>query len=324
MLSVTASLGIAVAPQDGRDVDELMQHADMALYQAKGNGRNRAISFTWSMKERFTRVHDLETGLRRAIPNGELSLHFQPMFDLKSGRLVACEALLRWAHPVLGSIPPKEFIPVAENTAMIAEISEWVLAEACAAAADWPEHVRVSVNMSPLMFQSADLPRIVVSHLMATGLPARRLELEVTESVFLIDQPRTSAMLQDLRKIGLRLALDDFGTGYSSLSYLSTYAFDAIKVDENFMRNVKASSETRAVISAIIFLAAELGIDTVAEGIESEDQLAYTKATGFNYAQGFLLCQPLPRAEMARMLARNFDIDTQRGLRAAQMLRKRA
>ncbi|MDX3911459.1 MAG: EAL domain-containing protein [Sphingobium sp.] len=323
-LSVTASLGIAIAPQDGRDADELLQHADMALYQAKGNGRNRAVSFTWSMKERFNRLHDIETGIRTALRDREMSLHFQPIFDLASGKVASCEALLRWTHPLLGSIAPRELIPIAENIGLINEISEWVLAEACAAAAEWPEDVRLSVNISPAVFQSADLPRIVISHLMATGLPARRLELEVTESVLLVDEPRTNAMLLDLRKIGLRLALDDFGTGYSSLSYLSAFAFDTIKVDESFMRIVNTSPETQAVIRAIIFLAAELGMDTVAEGIESDGQLSYASDTGFNYAQGFLLCPPVPRAEITRMLSESFDIGTQRSLRSRQLLRKRA
>ncbi|MES1983822.1 MAG: EAL domain-containing protein [Pseudomonadota bacterium] len=323
-LAITASLGIAVAPQDGRDVDELMQHADMALYQAKGTGRNRAVSFTWSMKERFNRLHDMETGLRRTIPDNQLSLHFQPMFDLRSGKLVGCEALVRWSHPVLGSIAPTEFIPVAENIGIITEISDWVLAEACSAASEWPEHIRLAVNMSPALFQAADLPRMVIGHLMASGLSAKRLELEVTESVFLDDQPRTSAMLLELRKIGLRLALDDFGTGYSSLSYLSAYAFDTIKVDQSFMHNVQNSPENQAVVRAIAFLAAELGMDTVAEGIESEDQETYAREAGFTYAQGFLLCQPKTRAEIKRLLANDIVIDTQRALRPVRQRRKRA
>ncbi|AUW60460.1 GGDEF-domain containing protein [Sphingobium sp. SCG-1] len=321
-LSVTASIGIAVAPQDGRDVDELMQHADMALYEAKGSGRNRATSFTWSMKDRFSRIHDLETGLRKAIANREFSLQFQPIFDYTSGKVVACEALIRWVHPKLGSIQPKEFIPIAENIGIITELTDWVLAHACAAALDWPEDIRLTVNMSPALFQSTDLPRMIISHLMATGLPARRLELEVTENVFLVDQPRTSAMLLDLRKIGLRLALDDFGTGYSSLSYLSAYAFDTIKVDQSFMRDVRTSAENQAVVQSIIFLAEKLGMDTVAEGIETEDQQAYTRETGFNFAQGFLLCQPVRREEIARLLREEMEIDTQRSRRPSKIMRR--
>lgn len=320
-LSVTASIGIAVAPQDGRDVDELMQHADMALYQAKGAGRNRAVSFTWSMKERFNRLHEIETGLRNAIADRELSLHFQPVFNLASGQVVGCEALLRWAHPTLGFIPPQEFIPIAEKIGVIAEISDWVLGEACAAATDWPGDLRVAVNISPQLLHSIDLPQMIVSHLMRSGLSARRLELEVTENIFLDDQPHTSAMLLELRKIGLRLTLDDFGTGYSSLSYLSAYAFDTIKVDQSFMHNVRKSPESQAVVRAVAFLAAELGMDTVAEGIESEDQQAYARDAGFTDAQGFLLCQPQTRDVIADLLAAGIDIDT---MRARRMMRQRA
>ena len=323
-LSVTASVGIAVGPQDGRDVDELMQNADMALYEAKRAGRNRAAGFAWSMKERFNRVHEIETGLRRAIQNGEMFLRFQPIFDLKSGRISACEALLRWQHPVLGTISPAEFIPIAESISMIGQISEWVLGQACAAAAEWPDDVRVAVNMSPALLKAGDLPRSVIGHLMTSGISARRLELEVTESIFLEDSGQTNAVLLELRKTGLRLALDDFGTGYSSLSYLSAYNFDTIKIDQSFMRDVMGSRENQAVVAAIALLATRLDMDTVAEGIETEDQLRYAREAGFTDVQGYLMCEPQSREAVREILANGTDIANAMAATTRSRFRRRA
>ncbi|WP_366941072.1 EAL domain-containing protein [Sphingobium sp.] len=272
-LQVTASIGYAVAPQDGRDMDELMQHADLALYEAKGQGRNRAASFNWSLKERFNRVHEIETGLRRALDGGELKLLFQPIVDLESGHIDACEALLRWDHPVLGPIPPSEFIPIAEGMGMIEAMTGWVLREACAAAASWPGDVRIAINISPASLKSNELPANVIAALLESGLSARQLELEVTESIFLDDSGQTNAVLRELQRIGLRLALDDFGTGYSSLSYLRSYRFDTLKIDQSFMAGVSANAEDRAIVRAIGNLARDLAMDTVAEGIETRTSL---------------------------------------------------
>ncbi|WP_416464521.1 putative bifunctional diguanylate cyclase/phosphodiesterase [Sphingomonas sp. VDB2] len=302
-LSVTASIGYAVAPQDGRDMDELMQHADLALYEAKREGRNRAASFNWSLKERFNRVHEIETGLRRALDGGELKLLFQPIVNLDGGHIDACEALLRWDHPVLGPIPPSEFIPIAEGMGMIEAMTGWVLREACAAAVSWPGDVRIAINISPASLKSSELPANVIAALLESGLPARRLELEVTESIFLDNSGQTNAILRELQRIGLRLALDDFGTGYSSLSYLRSYRFDTLKIDQSFMAGVSANVEDRAIVRAIGNLARDLNMDTVAEGIETTDQLAHAREAGFTNVQGYLFSRPVPRERIAELIA---------------------
>ncbi|MDI1295197.1 MAG: EAL domain-containing protein [bacterium] len=301
-LTVTASVGYAVAPQDGRDMDELMQHADLALYEAKRDGRNRAASFSWLFKERFNRIHEIETGLRRALECGELKLVFQPIIDLENGRIDACEALLRWDHPALGAVSPAEFIPIAEGMGMIEAMTGWVLREACIAAASWPGDIRIAINVSPASLKSPDLPGNVIAALLETGLPARRLELEVTESIFLDDSGQTSAILRQLQRIGLRLALDDFGTGYSSLSYLRSYRFDTLKIDQSFMAGVSANPEDRAIVRAIGHLARDLSMDTVAEGIETKDQLRHAREAGFTNVQGYLFSRPVSGDMIAKLI----------------------
>ena len=307
-LCVTTSIGIAVAPQDGRDMDELMQHADLALYEAKQHGRNQIVTFTWSMKERFHRLHEIETGLRRAIENNELVLHYQPIFELKTGRIAICEALLRWNHPTLGMVSPAEFIPVAESIGVIEPMTAWVIEQACRVAAEWPDDVRIAVNISPASMKSGDLPGNVIAALMASGLPARRLELEVTESVFLEDNGITNQILRELRRIGLRLVLDDFGTGYSSLSYLRSYHFDGIKIDRSFMQSITATKEDQAIVRVVSYLAGELDMETVAEGIETAEQLAYARDSGITNVQGYLMCRPQPEAVVTDMIARRMTI----------------
>ncbi len=302
-LQVTASIGYAVAPQDGRDMDELMQHADLALYEAKREGRNRAASFNWSLKERFNRIHEIETGLRRALDGGELKLLYQPIVDLESGHIDACEALLRWDHPVLGPIPPSEFIPISESMGMIEAMTGWVLREACNTAVAWPGDVRIAINISPASLKCAELPGNVIAALLESGLPARRLELEVTESIFLDNSGQTNSILRELQRIGLRLALDDFGTGYSALSYLRSYRFDTLKIDQSFMAGVSANAEDRAIVRAIGNLARDLNMDTVAEGIETPDQLIHAREAGFTNVQGYLFSRPVPRERIAELIA---------------------
>lgn len=293
-LTVTASMGIAVAPEDGQGGDELLQHADLALYRSKHAGRNRFSTFDWSMKAEQDRTYELETGLRSALANEELRLHYQPIFDADTGHIAMCEALMRWTHPVHGAISPGEFIPIAESTGLIEPITHWALRKACHDAMLWPDDVRLAVNISPALLKSDGFPRSVISALLASGFAARRLELEVTESIFLEDDRRTHLVLAELRRIGLRLALDDFGTGYSSLASLRTHEFDTIKVDQSFMRGVEENPRNRVIAQSVAQLARALYVETVAEGIETEEQLRYAQQAGFTNLQGFVLSRPLP------------------------------
>jgi len=321
ILHVTASIGIAVGPQDGREADELMQHADLALYEAKGKGRNQAMSFAWSMKERFDRIHEIETGLRTAIERNELVIKYQPIFDVQSGEIAICEALLRWNHPTLGMVSPGEFIPIAESTGAIERITHWVIREACRTAAQWPGDVRVAINISPASLRTGELPSAVIAALMESGLPARRLELEVTESIFLHDDGQTHQMLRELRRIGLRLVLDDFGTGYSSLSYLRSYRFDGIKIDRSFMEGITTSPEDQAIVYAVGHLSEKLHMEMVAEGIETVAQLDYARRSGIHNVQGFLMSEAQSECIISDMVARGVTIE---GAIEAKLAQKKA
>lgn len=307
-LRISASIGIAVGPQDGRDADELLRHADIALYQAKARGRNQAVSFSWEMQQDYHRTHQLQDALRQALELNQLSLRFQPIFDVRTGRIAACEALLRWRHPHLGSICPEEFIPIAENIGMIEPITRWVIERACKAAAQWPDSVRIAVNISPSLLKTDELPRTVIAALMESGLSADRLDLEVTESVFLEQGAHMDQMLCALRRIGLRLVLDDFGTGYSSLNYLRRYHFDALKIDRSFMKNAADDAEDRAIIRAIRLLADALSMEIVAEGVETPGQLAYAREVGLDQVQGFLMSTGQTESVATDMVRRGVTI----------------
>jgi len=289
----SASLGIAVAPADGVDGITLMKNADLALYRAKRDGKSTYQFFERSLDEQARYRRQMELDLRLAIRDGGFELHFQPLYSLQEERLKAFEALIRWPHPERGMISPAEFIPLAEDTGLIVQIGEWVVREACRQAASWPGDLAVAVNISPKQFLSPNLATVVLSALATSGLPATRLELEITESIFISNVERTLDALHGLRKLGVRIALDDFGTGYSSLSYLRSFPFDKLKIDQSFVRDLTAGGNANAVIRAITTLADALGMETLAEGVEDEAQAEILRQEGCRQIQGYLLSRPI-------------------------------
>ncbi len=292
----SASLGIAVAPADGTDGITLMKNADLALYRAKRDGKSTYHFFEQSLDEQARHRRQMELDLRLAIRDGGFELHFQPLYSLREERLKAFEALIRWPHPQRGMISPADFIPLAEETGLIVQIGEWVIREACRQAASWPGDISVAVNVSPKQFLSPNLATVVMSALTTAGLPATRLELEITESIFISNVERTLDALHGLRKLGVRIALDDFGTGYSSLSYLRSFPFDKLKIDQSFVRDLTAGGNANAVIRAITTLADALGMETLAEGVEEEAQAEILRQEGCRQIQGYLLSKPINAA----------------------------
>jgi predicted signal transduction protein with EAL and GGDEF domain len=291
-----------MAPQDGSNSDGLMKNADMALYRAKSEGRSTFHFFEKDMDAAIQKRRMIEAGLRAALGANELRLVFQPLVGLKENRVTCLEALLRWTHAG-AEIPPTEFIPIAEETGLIVPIGEWVLREACAAAARWPSSARVAVNLSPVQFKNKRLFETVHAILVETGLPPTRLELEITESLMLNDNEQTLQTLHRLRAIGIRISMDDFGTGYSSLSYLRAFPFDKIKIDRSFMRDLESRGDSLAIIKAVIGLGHSLGMATTAEGVETEEQLEAVREQGCNEVQGFLFSPPLEPAQVHSLLA---------------------
>jgi predicted signal transduction protein with EAL and GGDEF domain len=293
---------VAVAPNDGADCDELLKKADMALYRAKADGKGAFHFFERAMDEALQARRALELDLRLALAEGQFELHYQPLYSLGVDRVMGCEALLRWRHPVRGMVSPADFIPLAEEIGLINGLGEWVLREACREAAGWPEHVRLAVNLSPAQFRDKHLVSTVVSALAVSGLAAERLELEITESVLLQDTSGNMSILHDLKALGVRISMDDFGTGYSSLSYLRSFPFDKIKIDQTFVRDILDDADALAIIKAVLDLGASLGITTTAEGVESEQQLDELRRQGCGEIQGYFISRPKPAAEIAAML----------------------
>jgi diguanylate cyclase (GGDEF)-like protein len=302
---IGTSVGIAVGPTDGLAPDQLLRNADLALYRAKGDGRGTYHFFEPDMDAQMQARRLLEHDLRKALPAGEFELHYQPVLDLKSNEISGFEALIRWRHPQKGLMAPREFIPVAEEIGFIIPLGEWVIQQACTTAAKWSSPVRVSVNLSPLQFRSPGLVPCIVNALSTSGLPAERLELEVTETILLNDGEATLSMLYQLRALGVRIAMDDFGTGYSSLSYLQSFPFDKIKIDRSFVKDIADGVGSLNIVRAVTAMATGLGMVTTAEGVETKEQLETVRSEGCTEMQGFVLSQPLPADEIDRVLLGN-------------------
>jgi diguanylate cyclase (GGDEF)-like protein len=310
-VTIGASVGIAIGDHGRASADALVRNADLALYAAKAAGRGKHRLYEPSMHSEAAERQLLENDLRQAIERGELSVHYQPIVRTAGEEISGFESLVRWEHPKRGAISPAKFIPLAEEAGLIGRIGEWVLRAALEEAAHWPDHVRVAVNLSPLQFNDPGVVTMVASHLRETGVRAERLELEITEGVFLADGVSTDETFANLKKLGVRLALDDFGTGYSSLGYLKKAPFDKIKIDQSFVRGAASSSATNrnaAIIRAIVTLAESLGMDTCAEGVETHDDLQLIRELGVSMVQGYIFGKPTP-AESARHLANSVTLE---------------
>jgi diguanylate cyclase (GGDEF)-like protein/PAS domain S-box-containing protein len=301
---IGASIGIALSPGDGETSEELMRNADLALYRAKQDGGSVHRFFEREMDRQAQKRRDLELDLRRAFNNGEFELHYQPLVDIATDRISGFEALLRWRHPEKGMISPAEFIPVAEDIGLIVSLGEWVLREACNEAVKWPNDVKIAVNLSPVQFRSRNLVQVVISALAQSGLSPKRLELEITESLFLAETEANIAILHQLRELGVSISMDDFGTGYSSLSYLRSFPFDKIKIDRSFVKDLARRSDCVAIVRAISGLGRSLNITTTAEGVETVDQLDWLRAEGCNQVQGFLFSAARPANEIGQLLSK--------------------
>ena len=303
-ITVGASVGIAMYPGDGADGETLIKNAGLALARAKADGRGTVRFFETEMDARAQARRTIEFDLRRALERRELELYFQPLYDLVKARITGFEALIRWHHPTRGMVSPAEFIPVAEETGLIVPMGEWIFNEACRNAASWPDGIRVAVNVSPVQFGHPDLEAHVLNALDTSGLDPQRLEVEITESIFLGSSEATLAILHRLRGLGCRTSLDDFGTGYSSLSYLLSYPFDKVKIDQSFVRQLLVRPGSTAIVKAIVTLAEALGMDTIAEGVEEQSQLDELRRQHVGQIQGYLISRPIPADKLPALFER--------------------
>ncbi|MDQ2802759.1 MAG: EAL domain-containing protein, partial [Pseudomonadota bacterium] len=301
-IAVGVSIGVALAPGDGATADTLLMHADLALYRAKAEGRGVVCFYEPELSTRIEARRTLEADLLQALTRDEFELYYQPIVNLDSMTVVGFEALIRWNHPRHGLVPPNHFIPLAEETGLILRLGAWVLQAACAQAAGWPEPVKVAVNLSPVQFRDAGLVPCIKQALDESGLPPERLELEITEAAILRESEATLAALSEIRMLGVRIAFDDFGTGFSSLSYLHRFAFDKIKIDQSFVRDLCSSPSAAAIVRAIAGLGGSLRLVTTAEGVETAEQMRALRLVGCTEAQGYLFSKPRPNSEVPRLL----------------------
>jgi diguanylate cyclase (GGDEF)-like protein len=302
-LLVGASIGIAVAGGDYQDPEQLLRAADLAMYRAKAEGRGRFRFFDPEFDRRAQERRSLEVALRNAVDRDALEVHYQPLIDLQTGRIRGFEALSRWEDPVRGYVAPSTFIPLAEEIGLINIVGQRILERACSEAATWPDDISVAVNLSPAQFQGGALVGTVQAALAASGLHPSRLELEITESIFLQGSDANLAQLSQLGELGVRISMDDFGTGYSSLSYLRSFPFDKIKIDRSFVRDLPDSPSSVAIVRAVCGLARSFGAQTTAEGVENGDQLQRVKAEGCNEVQGYVISRPVPARAIPALLA---------------------
>jgi diguanylate cyclase (GGDEF)-like protein len=302
---VDTSIGISIAPDDGTEPDELLKTADIALYEAKNTGRGTYCFYETDMNERMQIRGKLEQDLRRALVRGEFELFYQPIINVRDNKISAFEALLRWHHPERGMVSPGEFIPIAEEMGLIIPLGEWVLRTACAEAATWPNEINVSVNVSSLQLTNKNLINVVIGAIAAARIPASRLEIEITESVFFKKTSANISTLKQLHELGVRFVMDDFGTGYSSLGYLLSFPFSKIKIDRSFITGLSAKKESRAIVRAVANLARDLNMIVTAEGVETDPQLEQVRILGCTEMQGYLISRPLPAAEIRRKFLSN-------------------
>jgi diguanylate cyclase (GGDEF)-like protein len=302
-VAVRASIGVAMAPHDGNDADQILRNADLALYRAKAESRDTWRFFKPEMEANARARRSLELDLRNALANETFEIYYQPIIDLKTGRIRTCEALLRWPHHERGMISPAEFIPVAEEMGIITEIDQWVLRKACVECRRWAGDVNVAVNLSSIEFTRSNVPKLVRKVLAESGLPAKRLTIEITETTLLQDTAKSRKALRELGRLGVKVALDDFGTKYSSLSYLHSFPLHKVKIDQSFVRNLPDNERMKTLLRGIVRLSAELGLRVAVEGVETEEQLALVAAeAGVDEVQGYLFGMPMPASALRTLL----------------------
>jgi diguanylate cyclase (GGDEF)-like protein len=301
-IRASVSIGIAIGPHDGKTADDLLVAADLALYAVKLGGRGSYRFFEKRMNDEVNERHDLEEELRWALEQRQLKMHFQPIVGISGQTIVGFEALARWHHPIKGPISPEKFIAVAEDCGLIVSLGEWAMTEACRAAAQWPAHLKISVNVSPLQLTGSDLPETVTNVLRETGIAPQRLALEFTERIFIEESDKTHSALVRLKELGVQIVLDDFGTGYSALSYLRRFPFDVLKIDRSFISGLGEATSSNTIVQAVIMIAGSLGIRTVAEGVEAVAQMQMLKLLGCDEVQGYLLGRPMPDKDATALL----------------------